>query len=337
LLAIATLLGTGPAFAKPILAVMDIQDQTRSLSAALVDSLTESLRSLLARSGQFVVIDRTRQAAELRKLVTKQKKESYKDCYDERCQIPLGQELAADSILRTTLSRVGSRYLAIAEVVDLAKVAVTGAAEAEVAVEPAGERDDRLLKAVSRLARQLTGNRDLKIGRRSRATLASAPAASSPAEVRGMSDLERPTAQEPGEERPAQARPPAAQASRDDIRDRRRTLIAWGLALAGAGAIVVAAGAAVELGLENDARAKARAATTPTDLKRYVDEGHDHRVSAWVCVGVGSAAVVGGLALVLLAPKLARPVRVAGMELDRLPGGGAAGPQAFLLRWGGRF
>ena len=95
------LLSAGPVSARPVLAVMAIQDQTRGLSTSVVDSLTESLRSVLARSGRFIVIDKTRQAAELRKLVIKQKKESYSACYG-------GESRASPSDRGEAAGRVGA-------------------------------------------------------------------------------------------------------------------------------------------------------------------------------------------------------------------------------------
>jgi len=141
---------------KAKLAVMTIADATRTLGSSLRDGLTDALRGKLAASGRFIVIDKSRQAAALRKLVKAQKKASYKKCYSSKCQIPLGQALAADTILRTKITRVGSSYLLNAELVDLAKEAVTGAAQAKVRVRPRRSRDDRLLRAVGDIAYKLT-------------------------------------------------------------------------------------------------------------------------------------------------------------------------------------
>ncbi len=147
----------GTATAKPKVAVMELSDQTRSVNAGLRESLTDALRSNLAQSGRFVVIDKGRQAAALKRLVAEQKKESYKACYASSCQIPLGQALAADTVLRTKLTRVGSSYLLIGELVDLAKEAVTHAAQVRIPTQPQTGRDDRLLDGFTRLGGQLTG------------------------------------------------------------------------------------------------------------------------------------------------------------------------------------
>lgn len=159
---LAAVLSVGPllpsgAAAKTKLAVMSIRDQTRSLGRDLSESLTDALRTQLAQSGRFIVIDKSRQARALERLVAEQKRDSYRTCYDERCQIPLGQALAADTILRTQVTRVGSFYLINAELVDLAKEAVTGAAQTRVKSKPRKGRDDRLLRGLSNITWQLTG------------------------------------------------------------------------------------------------------------------------------------------------------------------------------------
>ncbi|HSW61107.1 MAG TPA: hypothetical protein VLJ60_09920, partial [bacterium] len=59
------------------------------------------------------------------------KKESYKMCYDDKCQIPLGQALSADTILRSTVTELGGLFILGVELIDLAKEAVTKAANSE--------------------------------------------------------------------------------------------------------------------------------------------------------------------------------------------------------------
>ncbi len=143
------------------LAVMTIENSTGDdLSGQLIDDLTDFLRTQIARRGKFVVIDKSRQAAALQKLVADERKESYKKCYDESCQIPLGKALSADTVLRVKITRIGSTYHLSAEMVDLAKEAVDPgrAASVEVPVEPKAGREDRLLDGIRSIARQIAGN-----------------------------------------------------------------------------------------------------------------------------------------------------------------------------------
>ncbi len=110
---------------RAVLAVMAIEDSSGTMDPALLGNAQEMLRGKLSASGYFMVIDRGRQEARLKQLVREQKRESYKSCYDDSCQIPLGQALAADSILRATISCLGTSCMLAAELVELEKEAAT--------------------------------------------------------------------------------------------------------------------------------------------------------------------------------------------------------------------
>lgn len=110
---------------KPKVAVMDIKDSSGSFPEDILGNATEMLRGKLSATGTFIVIDRSRQKEKLQDIIKKEKKESYEQCYDSSCQIPLGQALAADRILRTSISCLGNSCMLSTEMVDLAKEAVT--------------------------------------------------------------------------------------------------------------------------------------------------------------------------------------------------------------------
>lgn len=116
---------------KPKLAVMSIEDQSGKLTEKVLNSASTLLRMHLASSGEFIVIDESRQNKMLEDIIKEKKKESYKMCYDDKCQIPLGQALSADTILRSTVTELGGVFSLGVELVDLAKEAVTKAANAE--------------------------------------------------------------------------------------------------------------------------------------------------------------------------------------------------------------
>ncbi len=130
------------------LAVMPLEDRSGSLDKKLIGDLTNYIRSRLTSGRQVVVIDRTRQAAKLKELLEEEKKESYKACYAKECQIPLGQALSADHILRTTLAQIGSIYSLSIEVVDLVSETTMGGASAECPADPKKGRVDRLLQII---------------------------------------------------------------------------------------------------------------------------------------------------------------------------------------------
>ncbi len=110
---------------RAVLAVMAIEDSSATMEESLLANVQEMLRGKLSATGHFMVIDRGRQEEKLKQLVRAQKKESYRECYDESCQIPLGQALAADSILRTTISCLGTSCMLSCELVELEKEAAT--------------------------------------------------------------------------------------------------------------------------------------------------------------------------------------------------------------------
>jgi hypothetical protein len=136
---------------KPKLAVMAIEDQSEKLTEKIKDSATILLRMHLSSSGQFIVIDEGRQKKMLMQIVKEQRKESYKMCYDDKCQIPLGQALSADTILRSTVTELGGTFSIGVELIDLAKEAITKAANAEF-----DGTEEGIAEAVKKIAYDLT-------------------------------------------------------------------------------------------------------------------------------------------------------------------------------------
>lgn len=107
------------------LAVMEFEDRSGTLSEKTLSDATEYIRSAFVASNKFIVIAKERQE---KVMITEMKKESYKLCNDKNCQIPLGQALSADTILRTSINSLGGVYVITAELIDLAKEAtVVGA------------------------------------------------------------------------------------------------------------------------------------------------------------------------------------------------------------------
>ena len=80
---------------RSIVAVMEISDRSDRLERAVLKGLTDALRTTLAGSRRFRVVDESTQAAALKQMVKQLKRESYRACYEEKCQIPLGRALAS--------------------------------------------------------------------------------------------------------------------------------------------------------------------------------------------------------------------------------------------------
>ena len=133
------------------LAVMEFEDQSGDFSEKTLSNATEYIRSAFVASNKFIVIAKERQEKEM---IKQMKEASYQDCNDKNCQIPLGQALSADTILRTTITFLGGIYKITSELVDLAKEATIRGAEQKF-----NDHDEKsLVKALDRIVLQIMGN-----------------------------------------------------------------------------------------------------------------------------------------------------------------------------------
>ncbi len=134
---------------KPKVAVMEMEDKSGKIAKTMLETATEILRGELVASNRFVVISKERQRKET---VKEAKKESWKECYEKSCQIPLGQALSADSILSTTITFFGGAYTITAELVDLAKEATVAGAKAQF-----NGSEKELGRAITEITARLAG------------------------------------------------------------------------------------------------------------------------------------------------------------------------------------
>lgn len=153
LLALASPLVARAQGSVPVVAVFEIEDTTKR-DKRVMNALTDYFRVKLAESGAFKVVDKGEQEASLKRLIKEEKKNSYKTCVDESCQIPLGKELAADKILRGKLNRFGKAFVLSAELIDLATGASAGAAS-----DKSDGTEEGLMGSVERIAAQMVGGR----------------------------------------------------------------------------------------------------------------------------------------------------------------------------------
>jgi len=109
-----------------ILAVMDIQDKS-GLEAADLAAAVDYLRGLLARSGRFEIVDKGRQEAKRKSVISDLQRESGDSCYDDKCRVRLGQELAADTLLLCSVAKLGSRCALTCELIPLEKATADNA------------------------------------------------------------------------------------------------------------------------------------------------------------------------------------------------------------------
>lgn len=119
---------------KPIVAVFDIENKGAGLSATLLDRLSDYMAMQLASSGRYQVVPR----AQLKQRLVQQKRESYKKCFDQTCQIEVGKEMAAQKTISTVVMKLGERCTVTSIVYDLRRAASEGGASSEGACSENG-------------------------------------------------------------------------------------------------------------------------------------------------------------------------------------------------------
>lgn len=110
----------------PIVAVFDMEDRGSGLDKQVLVNLTDYLASLLAEGG-YQVVPRD----QIRERLLEKKTESYRECYDQSCQIELGRELAAQNSLDISILKIGKKCHMTANLYDLKKATTVLAANAD--------------------------------------------------------------------------------------------------------------------------------------------------------------------------------------------------------------
>jgi TPR repeat protein len=116
---------------KPVVAVFDIENRGTKLSADAITSLSDFLATELAATGAFETVPRD----EIKRRLDVQKKDSYRACFAQSCQIELGQELAAQKSLSTQLMRLGKKCLVTTTLYDLRRAIAEHGATADGACD----------------------------------------------------------------------------------------------------------------------------------------------------------------------------------------------------------
>ena len=112
---------------KPIVAVFDIEFQRVRLKRDAAEVLNNYLVDKVAASGKYQVVPRD----QLKKRLVAQKKRSYKQCYQQSCQIEIGKELAAQKSLATRVMKIGRQCVVTATLYDLKKATTERGATAK--------------------------------------------------------------------------------------------------------------------------------------------------------------------------------------------------------------
>src|SRR5262249_49551515 len=108
--------------------------------------LADDFAIQLAAIGRYGVVPR----GSVRALLQEQKKESYRPCFDEACQIELGKALAAQKTLAPRIMRAGKRCRLAATLEDLTPEVTESPAAIEVEC-----KEEALLDGVDRVVAQL--------------------------------------------------------------------------------------------------------------------------------------------------------------------------------------
>jgi hypothetical protein len=104
-----------PKKATAVVAVFDIQDAAGLLDKKTLGQLTEYLSVKLTDLAGYRVIPRD----QLRKRLVEEKRDGYKKCFDESCQIELGRAVAAQKSLATKMIKIGNKCAITATLFDL--------------------------------------------------------------------------------------------------------------------------------------------------------------------------------------------------------------------------
>lgn len=133
---------------KPIVAVFDIQAKAVRVKRSTLRMLSDYLATRLAAAGAYRVIPRS----QLKKKLVAQKRKSYKNCYDQSCQIDIGKELAAGRSLATQLMKIGRKCVFTATLYDLRSSTTEKAATARC-----GCKEDDFVTCIDQVVRKISG------------------------------------------------------------------------------------------------------------------------------------------------------------------------------------
>ena len=135
---------------QPVVAIFDIQDSSQNLKNDVLAQLTEYLAAKVTQVAKYKVVPRS----SIRKRLGTEKRETYKQCYDQTCQIEIGRELAAQKSLATKILRVGKRCAITSTLFDLKSATTEKAATVQTDCSK-----DSLMGGMDDVAGQLAGRK----------------------------------------------------------------------------------------------------------------------------------------------------------------------------------
>lgn len=130
----------------PVIAVFDIENRGASFEAAALSNLTDYLAARLSENGYQLV-----PRAEIKTRLREAQAESYRECFDQACQIELGKELAAEKTVSTQILKIADTCQVTSVMYDLRTASTERAATAEA------QCDERsLLEAIKTIVTKLS-------------------------------------------------------------------------------------------------------------------------------------------------------------------------------------
>ncbi|MBN2494164.1 MAG: formylglycine-generating enzyme family protein [Deltaproteobacteria bacterium] len=131
---------------RPVVAVFDLNVQRIQLAGSQRDMLTRLLAEEMGVGGLFQVMP----PGDVRQALQAQSSESYRDCYDEQCQVRLGRQLPANKLLTSTLRMIGQRCRLTGTLYDLGRQTTD-----IVAREESGCQEAELVRSVEKVAAKI--------------------------------------------------------------------------------------------------------------------------------------------------------------------------------------
>jgi hypothetical protein len=298
----------------PVVAVFDVQDRTKRLSPQEITELTEYLRARVGETGTLHVVPSGR----LKKVLGGLKKKSYDKCFDTRCQIEVGRELAANKSLSTHIMHLGNRCATVATLYDLRR----SAQERSATVRGSCAKND-LIEAVDQAVSKITK----AYGAASKTVSAAKKPAVAPKDPNSGALAKRKVAASSNPNTTSPKPQTSTSSDRSEEMGQRRRARAskttWGYVTLGiAAATAVGAGVFLGLGVSqgNDAHNKYTVASTSLEQAEYnldIEAARVKMLVGTIFVGTAVAAAATSAVLFLTRPEIAEKQPVVGLGPTR--------------------
>src|SRR5688572_16198875 len=109
-----------------IVAVFPVEDATGRLPATSLDALSNYLAGRIGQIPGFSIVP----TSDLRARIGQEKIDSYKECFDQSCQIEIGREVAAAKVVAARINALGTGCVISAYLFDLVRAATDATATA---------------------------------------------------------------------------------------------------------------------------------------------------------------------------------------------------------------